>query len=242
MVSLTKWLIDHEKAALWIAVILLFLPPVAICILASLTNIFSDGVSAGDVLTYLAGYGAFIGTVGLGCATIHQADLAKEQATHNINVNTKRPFFVMDDVYYKQNKQKKSVPWNTNRYCLQYKNRMTLKVRLLNVGDGIADKVIVEPYGFGRVSKNSIPVKSVKKGDAYELSIPAIDNLKNSTLTEVYTLYYSNMIGARYKQAIDVSIEIIDIYEKDEDGNIYTADYDKKISIGLLSEQSVVEK
>jgi len=233
MVSLTKWLIDHEYAALWIAVILLFLPPVAICILASLTNIFSDGVSAGDVLTYLAGYGAFIGTVGLGCAAIHQADQAKKQATHDINVNTKRPFFIIDDVSYLDVYGNNFVVLKSVKgYCHNYDNPIIINVKVKNIGDGIADRFVVKSPDNIQNTADSRTSVSVIPNDWCTVQINPVVKPDAGESKQIYTILYQNIVGVKYQQSITVTCESVTDYETARAVNSFT--------VYLIGEQKVL--
>jgi len=233
MVSLTKWLIDHEYAALWIAVILLFLPPVAIFILASQTNIFSDGVSAGDVLTYLAGYGAFIGTVGLGCAAIRQSDDAKEQATHNINVNTKRPFFIIDDVSYLDVYGNNCVVFKSvNGYCHNYDNPISINIKVKNIGDGIANRFLVKSPDNIQNTADSKTSASVIPNDWCTVQINPVVKSDAGKNKQIYTILYQNIVGVKYQQSITVTCESITDYETEREANSFI--------VYLIGEQEVL--
>lgn len=83
MEKILNWIKNHKRATLFICIVLLFLPLIVVHVLFK----WKPGIewiaaewSAGDVLAYIAGFEAFIGTAALGLITVYQSKKANDES------------------------------------------------------------------------------------------------------------------------------------------------------------------
>ena len=82
MNKIVDWLKNHKTTTLIVCIVMFFLPPVLVHVLFkwnSGIDLLSAEWSAGDVLAYIAGFEAFIGTIVLGFVTVYQSGKASRE-------------------------------------------------------------------------------------------------------------------------------------------------------------------
>ena len=81
MRKILEWIKKHKKMTFGLCVFVFLFPLVAVHVLFkinAINNWFAATWSAGELLAYIAGFEAFLGTVFLGLRTVHLADQANE--------------------------------------------------------------------------------------------------------------------------------------------------------------------
>lgn len=82
MNKIVDWIKNHKTTTLIVCIVMFFLPPVLVHVLFkwnSGIDWLSAEWSAGDILAYIAGFEAFIGTIVLGFVTVYQSGKASRE-------------------------------------------------------------------------------------------------------------------------------------------------------------------
>lgn len=82
MNKIINWIKEHKMATFLVCIVLFFLPLILVHSLFkwnSGISWLSAEWSAGDVLAYIAGFEAFIGTIALGIVTVYQSEKASQE-------------------------------------------------------------------------------------------------------------------------------------------------------------------
>ena len=80
--KIVDWIKNHKTTTLIVCIVMFFLPPVLVHVLFkwnSGIDWLSAEWSAGDILAYIAGFEAFIGTIVLGFVTVYQSGKASRE-------------------------------------------------------------------------------------------------------------------------------------------------------------------
>lgn len=153
---------------------------------------------------YLAYFGSAlggIGTISLGIITIIQTRALKDEAVDRESANVKRPFFTISEII---STPKDASKWGhgNHGYILRYKADNWSFIKVSNIGDGIANNLVIEPWGNQDTPKNDIPCFSTPQNGF--ITIPVM--IKAVERTQYVTIYYENLIGYAYSQKIEIVI------------------------------------
>lgn len=145
-----------------------------------------------------------------------------QKNTENEKVNTKRPFFIIKEVSFDREFTNNLWEYGQNSFsCFYYKGRHAF-IKIVNVGDGVANNLTIEPWGMGDLSREMRPALCVQQQSF--CVIPIYLSEKNDQYTKFIQITYENIIGYAYSQKIEFCIgfnpEIIGKV-KTENGEIF---------------------
>lgn len=162
-----------------------------------------------DALSYFGSIVGGLGTIFLGIITIQQTNWNNKKIEETDKANTKRPFFVIDKVfaveYNDGRKLRKEWEYGKNSFEGRFSKNQSVYIDIKNIGDGVANNLVIEPYGFGNIRRDDRPSACVAAGENYTVQ----KSLKKSIFKETTTIYvfYENIIGYAYYQIIELSVE-----------------------------------
>lgn len=165
------------------------------------------GVS--DALSYFGSIVGGLGTIFLGIITIQQTNWNNKKVEESDKANTKRPFFIIDKAftveYTDGKKLRKEWEHEKNSFEGRLSENQSVYIDIRNIGDGVANNLTIEPYGFGNILREDRPSACVAPGANYTVE----ESLKKSLFREITTIYvfYENIIGYAYCQIIELSVE-----------------------------------
>lgn len=96
MSKILDWIKKHVWQTVLIGFGLFFLPLILVHVayrIPAISPWFASTWEAGELITYIAGFEAFIGTVSLGCATVYLNANANKLSRSLLNLEEKRSFF-----------------------------------------------------------------------------------------------------------------------------------------------------
>ena len=200
-----------------ISILLLVVAPLFINFLFKTEAMFSAFLvnwNASDALSYFGSIVGGLGTIFLGWITIQQTSQISKNALEKETANTKRPFFIIVDVT--SHKSTGNTLWNSgqNGYVCHYNQSHYAFIKVINVGDGVANNLIIDPWGIGDPPKEDRP--SFCLAPQQWCTIPVyLAAEPHYEGTRYITLIYENLLGYSYSQKIEMYIslepKIIDI-------------------------------
>lgn len=213
MHKLMDWIKRHKVQTSIIGLLIFVLPLIVVqCLFKWKPGIFwlEAEWEAGDLLGYIAGFETLLATTILSYVALSQTQQIKRSEEFSAYADIKRPFFIIDRVTVKENKQEIEVKFRTNKYEYTSSSPTTLSVYLKNIGDGIANECSYEPYGLGKIPTEYRPIDCILSNGEYcvPCRLPAKDG---NYVTKVITINYQNVLGFRYKQILIVNAESVAI-------------------------------
>ena len=177
--------------------------------------------NASDALSYFGSVLGGIGTIFLGVITICQTNRINQKNLENEQANTKRPFFIIEEISFDKKSDKKLWDHGQNGFfCTYYKSQYAF-IKVINIGDGVANNLIIEPWGFGDIPKEERPALCVQPKSF--CTIPVLLPEKTEQHTQFIQVKYENIIGYAYSQKIELRIdfypEVVGINETDNGEN-----------------------
>ena len=153
---------------------------------------------------YLAYFGSAlggIGTISLGIITIIQTRALKDETVDRENANVKRPFFAISEIL---STSKDASKWGhgNHGHILRFKTNNWSFIEVSNLGDGVANNLVIEPWGDEDTPKNDVPCFSTPQNEY--ITIPVMIQAVEGT--KYITIYYQNIIGYAYSQRIEIAI------------------------------------
>lgn len=219
MYKFIDWIEKHKVLTL-VLVMLLFVFPLFIvqCLFKWKSGItwMEAEWAAGEVLGYIAGFETLLATSVLSYVALSQTRQFKKSEEFSAVADTKRPFFSIEKVTVKKNKQETKVDFITNRYEYISSEPTTLYVYLKNIGDGIANECSYAPYGFGEVPINDKPIECILVNEKYCIPCRLVSKDDKIT-TKTITIYYQNILGFRYKQILIINAKSVPILCGEDD-------------------------
>lgn len=192
--------------------------------------------SAGDVLSYMAGFEALLASGFLSFLALKQTseleqkekEIREEESLNN-DANTKRPFFVIKEINIipqSSPHMKFLTEWKLNdtpyyelslQHCLGKENFST-EIVLQNIGDGIAIEcgcTTERKDGYNPTSKlASTSSREEETLNNNNDSYVKVDDLRNIIIDKEdfqackqIILNYKNIVGVRYQQKIELKLE-----------------------------------
>ncbi len=161
---------------------------------------------AEDFLLYFGSALSGVGAIYLGIVTLLQNNRIRKDSADKEKSNIKRPFFYIHEVSF--SKQEAGL-WrsNQNGFSCKFTKEQYAYIKVINIGDGIANNLIIEPWWFG----DDIPHKKHRPTfccmpNNY-LNIPINLKAKDNNATIDVEIIYQNIIGYAFTQKIEVFIE-----------------------------------
>jgi hypothetical protein len=197
----------------WIVLLIVFLNciiigliPIIINVCFNTTNKWFDAEwNANDALLYCGSAFSGLGTIFLGIITLIQTNRIKKIEEDRERANTKRPFFVIEDVTFSTNDPDK---WGhgQNGFICTYEKPKYAYIKIVNVGDGVANNLVFEPYGFGEIKRKDRPNLCVLQN--WCSTIPVSLSAKGTeSYTQNLTVFYENLLGYAFSQKIELLVE-----------------------------------
>lgn len=160
---------------------------------------------ASDALQYFGSVLGGVGTIFLGIITIKQTKQIKASETDRENSNVKRPFFIIERICNGQDTDSHVWGHDQNGYSYKFSSDMWSFITVRNVGDGVANNLIIEPWGFGNLSKEDRPNFCIPSGNYCNIPIH-LSISKRTDSVEKLNIIYENLIGYAYSQEIELTI------------------------------------
>lgn len=234
-----KWLKKFGVYFVIISIIFIFVAPVLINLMfkhEALCSFFSVSWDASDALSYFDSVVGGLGTIFLGVITLWQAEQLNKKSEEAENENTKRPFFIITEVT--SHIEKENIAWDhgSNGFVHTYTNSHYAFIKIVNIGDGVANNLIIEPWGFGDIPKDHRPSFCIPP--QIFCTIPVHLLAKYGAKTPQYiSIIYENIIGYCYSQKIELHIDFTpDIVGKTEvESGIFVPDYQEEFSAKIFN-------
>lgn len=161
--------------------------------------------NAATALEYFGSALGGIGTIFLGIITILQTKQIKALETDRENANVKRPFFIIDSIFNSKNEEQRNWGHDQNGYGYMYDKNKYAFIKIINVGEGVANNLIFEPWGFGELSKGIRPSFCIPSGGFCTIPIHLLVGSQTDSVEKI-EIIYENLIGYAYSQEIELSI------------------------------------
>ncbi len=206
-----NWIKKYIVQLVIIFLLLAFIAPIFINYIFqknALCSIFAVSWEANDALAYFGSIIGGSGTIFLGWITIQQTEQINRNALEKEKANTKRPFFIITEVV--SSIQKNSTLWGTgsNGFVYHYNSSHHAFIKIKNVGDGVANNLIINPWGFGDIPKKNRP--SFCLPPQHWCTIPIHLSAKvECEGTKFVTVIYENLLGYSYSQKIELCITFV---------------------------------
>ena len=113
--------------------------------------------NASDELSYIGSIIGGVGTIFLGMITISQTEQINRKNLENEKANTKRPFFIIEEISSDKKFDNNLWEQDQNGFLCFYNRSRYAYVKIKNVGDGVANNLMIEPWGFGHIPKEHRP-------------------------------------------------------------------------------------
>ena len=168
-------------------------------------NFFAVEWEASDALQYFGSALGGLGTIFLGIITIMQTKQIKATETDRENSNVKRPFFIIERICNGQDTDSHVWGHDQNGYSYKFNSDMWSFITVRNIGDGVANNLIIEPWGFGDLSKEDRPNFCIPSGNYCNIPIHLSTSNKADSI-EKLNIIYENLIGYAYSQEIELSV------------------------------------
>lgn len=188
-------------------VLLIFLPLIINLLFKNdaICSLFEAEWYADSALTYCGSIISGIGTVFLGAITIYQTNQIYKNSQEQSNANTKRPFFVIKKVAF-QRKDEGSWVLIGSGFTSTYDKQKYVFVEVTNIGDGIANNLMFEHWGFGEIPRENRPCFCIPPHDG--CNIPVLLQVSDvPEFTQYVDLVYENIVGYAYVQRLELHIE-----------------------------------
>lgn len=155
-------------------------------------------------LLYIGGIISALGTCGLGLVTLYQTKLIKAKEFEKESAAIKRPFLVVDNV---QTDPRESGKWGqrTNGFCLHYQASHYSFVAVKNIGDGVANNLVVEPWGTDNTPRSDKICVSLQPNNWFTIPI-LLEANSGAEGSHVVTIFYENLVGYAYSQKLEIRI------------------------------------
>lgn len=239
-----NWLKKY-KWPLVIATILLVIAPIFINFLfqkEAIFPIFSVDWSASDALAYFGSIVGGFGTILLGWITIRQTNQINKMALEKENANIKRPFFIIKGVISHETDGNKSWKICQNGYVYHYSKSHHAFIEVINVGDGVANNLIIDPWGIGDPPKKDRPSFCIAPQQGCNVPVYLTASLRHEG-TKYITLIYENLLGYSYSQTIELCVnfapEIVSIDEI-ETGEV-VPEYEEQYCVNIFNIHPQIE-
>ena len=191
-----------------IFIVLLIILPLIINFLFkndAICSLFEAEWHADSALTYCGSIISGIGTVFLGAITIYQTNQIYKNSQEQNSANTKRPFFAIKKVGFQNNEGGK---WSliASGYTGTYDKQKYAFIEVANIGDGIANNLMFEHWGFGEIPRENRPCFCIPLQGG--CNIPILLQISNvPEFTQYVDLVYENIVGYAYVQRLELHIE-----------------------------------
>jgi len=236
---LMKWLKEFAIYFIIIGLIVIFVVPVLINIMfqhEALFPVFCVSWKASDSLSYFGSVVGGLGTIFLGVITLWQAEQLNKKSEEIENANTKRPFFIITKIISDQKKEHIVWEQGANGFVHTYTDSHYAFIEIVNVGDGVANNLIIEPWGIGDIPKDHRPSFCIPPQSS--CTIPVHLLAKYGAKTPRYiSIIYENLIGYCYSQKIELHIDFTpDIVGGTEvENGIFVPDYQEQFSAKIFN-------
>lgn len=191
-----------------IFLLLAFIVPVCINFMFqkdALYTIFAVSWEANDALAYFGSIISGCGTIFLGWIAILQTDQINKTALEKEKANTKRPFFIITEVASPSQKSTKLWGKGSNGFVYHYSSSQYAFIKIKNIGDGVANNLIINPWGFGDIPKKDRPAFCL--APQHWCTIPIHLSAKTECEgTKYVTVIYENLLCYSYSQKIELCI------------------------------------
>lgn len=239
MDEVLEWVRTNWIKTFIIIFVLFFAPLIIVHILfkwdSGCSYLIADWQS-GDVIGYIAGFEASLGTTFLGYVAYKQNDRHNKTQVNAEAANTATPFFVIDAVVAKNCVGNGVAKFETSHYKAKGKQAV---VQLKNIGHGLATNVSYVHW-FGKMPNpedNQINA-SVDIGNTFNVCISVPEN--NLKAINIKEIEYQNIIGFKYKQKLAFKLvcesKQIDKNEFEEEFFLYIYLLGKQVRVGFEEE------
>lgn len=239
MDEVLEWVRTNWIKTFIIIFVLFFAPLIIVHILfkwdSGCSYLIADWQS-GDVIGYIAGFEAFLGTTFLGYVAYKQNDRHNKTQVNAEAANTATPFFVIDAVVAKNCVGNGVAKFETSHY--KVKGRQAV-VQLKNIGQGVATNATYH-HGFGKMpNPEDHHIKaSIDRGNTFQVHISTTEH--NFDTINSKDIEYQNMIGFKYKQKLTFKLvresKQIDKNEFEDEFFLYIYLLGKQVRVGFEEE------
>lgn len=125
--------------------------------------------------------------------TLYQTKLIKAKEFEKESAAIKRPFLVVDNV---QTDPRESGKWGqgVNGFCLHYQASHYSFIAVKNIGDGIANNLVVEPWGTENTPRSDKICVSLQPNHWFTIPV-LLEANPDAEGSLVVTIFYENMVG-----------------------------------------------
>ena len=160
---------------------------------------------ANDALSYVGSVLGGLGTIFLGIITVIQTDQIKKIESEKDAANTKRPFFVIEEVLFPEGDNDKWVH-GRNGFTCTYTKRKQAYIKIVNMGDGVAINLTFEPWGIGEIPKDWRPKFSISANQSCDVPVFLLAREDTDEQIQSVDVQYTNLLGYAYSQKIEFQI------------------------------------
>jgi hypothetical protein len=214
-----SWFHKHKVQIIFIVILAFFVPLTIVHCLFKLKNtipFFAAEWQAGDVLAYIAGFEAFLGTIVLGCIAVYQTKQANyiSHRLLELQENNDRPFIAILPVKQNQSiNESEEIRFIFNDYAGSKGSHNTLEYlfQIENIGNAyIASIELCSISVDGTVTRGYRTVDAYLAKESRRASKIILDNRDSYKLTEdtrtaiELTFLLRNHLGEKYIQKINL--------------------------------------
>ena len=239
--------------------VIFFIPPIVKKILSipAICDFFTINMDLSDTLTYITGMFGAIGTVFLGYVAYKQNEQITANSIRRENINTKRPFLIIKNVYV-SGKDSKNWAYSQNSFSSYViNNKHFINIEFLNVGDGVANNLITSPTQGGLfvngLGKKHREIQCIPPGQSAQMRIAVKIREECNGEENIVNIIYENIVGVGYTQKLRYSINTdsncfdVTDYDVEIEGNsvsISDSEWKKicKVDVYPLSSQTVIDE